>query len=292
MESVRRWRKTSLCLSSRSKEESSEGDGLYRLSCKALTTQLHFLKLMILYRKRIRAEALVMCHRVMQLLPLPTYIPIRSAADHNRVLEERVAEIRGGERWKTVMLIDHSQKHGRLQMRGQPCAEKCCRDRQIFKIWCRSFSCQSLRTNLLFSPWKCMQPRTKTFLLCPFTSGEKSFLKALLFIEGIKSPDSCQKYHKTMKWMFTCFTLLALETSVGFASVATGKISNWMPAGMIGVTNKCCVWIKTRYSKRHGTMFLITQIQCILVKYAANISFLLLILLLHAAFLNSTNLFH
>lgn len=70
----------------------------------------------------------------------------------------------------------------------------------------------------------------------------------LLSTEANKSPDCCQKYHETIKRVFTCFTPLALKTSAGFASVTTGKISNRMPVRMMG-RKKNFVWEKNDKNK-------------------------------------------
>lgn len=56
-----------------------------------------------------------------------------------------VGEGRGGVAPATQILIDHSQKHGRLEMRGQ--AHKPRDADRSLRIWRRAISCQSLKTH-------------------------------------------------------------------------------------------------------------------------------------------------
>lgn len=92
-------------------------------------TQLRFQQLMILYRKRIRAEALVMCHRIVQLLSpslspsllLQTYSSQPWVWSENAAAEkERCRDFcMGYSHWLITV-----REHGRLEMWGQLCILK------------------------------------------------------------------------------------------------------------------------------------------------------------------------
>lgn len=87
----------------------------------------------------------------------PTYTSSsEDAADQKMLLwRERCSDLVGGVGWveggawlqlKTLMLIDHTQKHGQLEMRGQAHTPRNAAD---LKIWFRAISCQSRRFSQL-----------------------------------------------------------------------------------------------------------------------------------------------
>lgn len=66
----------------------------------------------------------------------------------------------------------------------------------------------------------------------------------------MKSPNCCQnRNHKKIKWVFASFTPVALETSVGFAALATGKTSNRMRVRIKGINNSYTFWEQNKSFK-------------------------------------------
>lgn len=176
-------------------------------------TQLRFLQLMILYRKRIRAEALVMCHRAMQQHP-PPHTPTPAVYSsvlrgccwsEDDLVEGGCEEIwwwwgigGGGGVWlqfKTLMLIDHSQSMASQRCEDTHINRDAWETDRSLKVWQRAISCQSLS---LKAPRLLISQRVHTYIpgerqpepelyIFHITGGGKTFLLVCFLTEGMKN---------------------------------------------------------------------------------------------------------